>query len=354
MLKKNIKSVKPIPVTPKKANTKLFDLASSHSTVASPRSTDSGILSAKTPGKKEDTSLVDSINSGEHIITDEIASSAIWSVPALLSDPIPAVTFMSGDDILDVLDDKESMPAHNTVFSCTGPDYYVQGKMLKAVDQYVTDNRLDPYSNIVPEIANILRGVFDNTLDHRINLALNEFAVKVMAEARNWMFTRLGDDMYALTPYSMNAIPGVNPARPYSENDPFDITKPRTYFVPNGVTKIVNRYGSSEAKIIKELEAYLQVQKIRIVDGTVTNAIEEMFDNVVGYASKIIFSDFKKGVDEMEPVYCDFMDHISQYINGMYLPLYTACLQAYSSALEFLKLRTDICAGNQKVDDYDY
>ena len=49
MLKKNIKSVKPIPVTPKKANTKLFDLASSHSTVASPRSTDSGILSAKTP-----------------------------------------------------------------------------------------------------------------------------------------------------------------------------------------------------------------------------------------------------------------------------------------------------------------
>ena len=311
MLKKNIKSVKPIPVTPKKANTKLFDLASSHSTVASPRSTDSGILSAKTPGKKEDTSLVASINSGGHIITDEIVSSAIWSVPALLSDPIPAVTFMSDDDILDVLDDKESMPAHNTVFSCTGPDYYIQGKMLKAVDQYVTDNWLDQYSNIVPEIANILRGVFDNTLDHRINLALNEFAVKVMAEARNWMFTRLGDDMYALTPYSMNAIPGVNP---------FDITKPRTYFVPNGVT----------------------------------NAIEEMFDNVVGYASKIIFSDFKKGVDEMEPVYCDFMDHISQYINGMYMPLYTACLQAYSSALEFLKLRTDICAGNQKVDNYDY
>ena len=347
MLKRQIKSVKPLP--PKKQNKKLFDLASTHTTVAAPESTDTGILRTSTALNSPRQIVADG-----RIISGDVISEALNAVPAIMLEPTPAVTFMTGDDVVDVINDKESMPSQNTVFGCTGPDYYVQGKMLGAINQYVADNRLDPNNTIAPQIASILREVFGNTLSHRIDLALNEFAVKVMAAARNWIYTKLGDDMYGLTPISMNAITVQNTSRPYVQNDPFEIDMPRTFFIPGNVTKIVNRYGSSEQRVAKELMAYLEMEKIRIVDGTVTNAMEQMFDNVVKYASRIIFSDFKKGVNDMEPLYCEFMDYISQYIQGMYMPLYSACMSAHENAMEILKLRSQICSGNMNVDDDDY
>lgn len=348
MLKRQIKPVKPLP--PKKQNKKLFDLASSHSTVAAPESTDTGILKASASALNSPRQIV--ANGG--IISGDVISEALHSVPAIMFEATPAVTFMSSEDVIDVINDKESMPSQNTVFGCTGPDYYVQGKMLGAINRYTTDNRLDPNDTIAPQIACILRDVFNNTLEHRINLALNEFAVKVMAAARNWIYTKLGDDMYGLTPVSMGAINFQNTGRPYVQNDPFEIDTPRTFFIPGNITKIVNRYGSSEQRVAKELMAYLEMEKIRIVDGTVTNAMEQMFDNVVKYASRIIFSDFKKSVDDMEPMYCEFMDYISEYIQGMYMPLYSACLSAHDNAMEILKLRSQICAGNNNIDADDY
>ena len=348
MLKKQIKSVKPLP--PKRQNKKLFDLASTHTTVAAPESTDTGILKTQDTAMNSPRQMV--VNG--KIISEGVISEALHTVPAIMFEPTPAVTFMSAEDVVDVISEKEPMPSQSTVFGCTGPDYYVQGKMLGAINKYVKDNLLDPNDTIAPQIASILREVFENTLSYRIDLALNEFAVKVMAEARNWIYTKLGDDMYGLTPMPMNAINVQQTGRPYVQNDPFEIDAPRSFFIPGNVTKIVNRYGSSEQRVTKELMAYLEMEKIRIVDGTVTNAMEQMFDNVVKYASRIIFSDFKKGVDEMEPMYCEFMDYISEYIQGMYMPLYSACLSAHNNAMEILKLRSQICSGNNNIDNDDY